>query len=60
MSAMSWVRVVLGVLALATLVASEVLGWSLSGLVSGALGVLAGWVIKDPETMAKAKVELPA
>lgn len=60
MSAMSWVRITLGVLALATIIAGEVLGWSLGTFAVATLGAIAGWVTKDPEALAAAKVTPPA
>lgn len=56
-SAVGWARFVVGVLALGTIVASEALSWGLSGLVMATLGTVAGWVAKDPEALARSRVE---
>lgn len=56
-TAVGWARFVVGVLAVGTVVASEALGWGLSGGVLATLGAIGGWVVRDPEAMAKSRVE---
>lgn len=46
-------EIVIGALAVATVVASEALSWSLSGGTLAMLGALAGFVIPSPSTMVR-------
>lgn len=55
MTAHTAIRLAIGAIALAVLVAAEVLGWPLSSMLTASLGAVAGWVVRFPgETKAAA------